>query len=214
MLRFTHIRLSLLAGIYLLATSVFAQIDNPKSKSKLDIKPKNKVEFNFDKSTFSILAWKPTQQTGLDRQLSVRTNSEAINQFFKNAITLNKSTQKPTVKPAAVENTVPVVNASFERNEERRSEDHLIVSDRITATNLYPNPADDYTEIEYSISQSVNDARLSFYNVLGTEVKGIELDKNEKKVRIPTRDMNSGIYLYQLSVDGKSMVTKKLIVRH
>jgi hypothetical protein len=33
-------------------------------------------------------------------------------------------------------------------------------------------------------------------------------------VRVSTREWNNGIYLYQLSSEGKSLVTKKLLVRH
>jgi hypothetical protein len=40
------------------------------------------------------------------------------------------------------------------------------------------------------------------------------LNKNDRKLRVNTRDMPTGLYFYQLSVDGKKVATKKMLVRH
>ena len=55
---------------------------------------------------------------------------------------------------------------------------------------------------------------MSFYNLLGHEVANYELDKFDRKLKVQTTNWDSGIYLYQLVVDGKKVVTKKLLVRH
>jgi hypothetical protein len=64
------------------------------------------------------------------------------------------------------------------------------------------------------ISSQIEEAKITFYNVLGNEMKEEILDKDQKKLRVSTREWNNGIYLYQLSSEGKSLVTKKLLVRH
>jgi hypothetical protein len=51
-------------------------------------------------------------------------------------------------------------------------------------------------------------------NVLGAPIAEYNLDRNDRKVRIVTRDLSTGYYLYQLSVDGKKVATKRLLVRH
>jgi Secretion system C-terminal sorting domain len=64
------------------------------------------------------------------------------------------------------------------------------------------------------IAPQVGETKITFYNVLGNEMKEEMLDKDQRKVRVSTREWNNGIYLYQLSSEGKSLVTKKLLVRH
>ena len=55
--------------------------------------------------------------------------------------------------------------------------------------------------------------KITIYNVLGLVVKEIDLDKDDRSVKISLRELNSGLYMYQLLVDGKPVATKKLMVR-
>lgn len=87
-------------------------------------------------------------------------------------------------------------------------------NDRIRVSNIYPNPANESAEIDYQILGPVKDAKLVFYNVLGGNVGEYVLDRNERKIRIGTSNLDSGMYLYQLSLDGKKVATKKLMVSH
>jgi hypothetical protein len=95
----------------------------------------------------------------------------------------------------------------------KSSENYLFVSDRVQVSHLYPNPAIDYAEIDFQINVGVQDVKLTFYNILGQEVKEISLERDQHSVRIPMRDFNNGMYMYQLTIDGRSVATKKLIVR-
>jgi hypothetical protein len=90
----------------------------------------------------------------------------------------------------------------------------LYTSERITVSNIYPNPASEFAELDYSIQNSVRDAKVIFYNVLGSQVAEFVLDKSDRKLRINTREMPTGVYFYQLAVDGKKVATKKMLVRH
>ena len=90
----------------------------------------------------------------------------------------------------------------------------MYTSDKLLVSNIYPNPASDWAEISYQITGPVSDARLVLINVLGSPVAEYPLEKNDHKIRIQTGDMMTGVYFYQLSVDGKKVATKKLLVRH
>ena len=191
------------------AGNLYAQTEN-RQKSRLDIRPKTTTVI-APKIKFSLLRIQ-APSTGLDRSLSVRSNSDFINRYFKTALFSNP-VKTPVRTVAEVTTPIPALN-SERSNDDRNNEDKLFANDRIVVSTIYPNPADDFAEVEYSLAPSVNDAKLTFYNVIGLEVKAVELPKDEKKVRIVTRDMNSGVYLYQLSVDGKSLVTKKMFIKH
>lgn len=96
----------------------------------------------------------------------------------------------------------------------RGPEEQLYSSDRITVSNIYPNPASDFAELDFSINNSVRDAKVIFYNILGSPVAEYTLDKNDKNLRINTREMPTGVYFYQLAIEGKKVATKKMLVRH
>ena len=93
------------------------------------------------------------------------------------------------------------------------SENYLFSNDRVWVSHVYPNPAQDFVDIDFQISSSVREVKLTFYNVLGQEVKDLVLEKDQKTTHISLRELNSGMYMYQLSIDGRSVATKKLIVR-
>lgn len=96
--------------------------------------------------------------------------------------------------------------------ENSMNEKYLFFNDRIQVSHVYPNPATDFVDIDYQVSGN-QDLRIVFYNVLGEQIKELSLDRDQRTIRVPMRDFSSGMYLYQLVIDGRSIATKKLIVR-
>ncbi|MBP6387050.1 MAG: T9SS type A sorting domain-containing protein [Pseudarcicella sp.] len=90
----------------------------------------------------------------------------------------------------------------------------MFFNDKLVVSNVFPNPSNESAEIQFTISSSVNEAKITFFSILGMPIKTILLNKEDKKVRIQTKEMQNGIYLYQLIVDGKTLATKKLFVKH
>jgi hypothetical protein len=197
----------LLSGI-----NTFAQTDSNRNKSRLDIKPKTKVAVPsslFKKNSFSYFQ---APFLTLDRNINYQRSSY-INQYFTNSFFLQ--TAKNQVVKSEIVAPQPVVAVVENKNDEFiNTEDRLFSSDKLTVSNIYPNPADDHADIDYVISSQVGEAKITFYNVLGGEMKEEVLEKEQRKVRISTKEWNNGTYIYQLSSDGKSLATKKLLVRH
>ena len=94
-----------------------------------------------------------------------------------------------------------------------KNEPYLFQGDRIFVSHLYPNPALDFAQVDYQFSGNNQEVKITIYNVLGLLVKEIDLDKDDRSVKISLREFNSGLYMYQLLVDGKPVATKKLMVR-
>jgi hypothetical protein len=147
--------------------------------------------------------------SGLDRSMTIHKNS-AINEHYRSLL-MTRSTAKST----SAENTSSVENAPRQAVavQEGKAENRLFTSEKIWVSNAYPNPADDVAEVDYQFS-SPGEAKLVLLNVLGAPVAEYELERNEHKLRIGTRLLDTGYYLYQLSVDGKKVATKRLLVRH
>jgi hypothetical protein len=193
--------------------NTFAQTDS-RHKSRLDIKPKTKTTSSsvlFKKTSFSF--FQPTFLS-LDRNINYQ-RSTVINQYFTNSFLLQPiKNQVVKSESLAVQSVVVVAEKENKLEEFISSEDRLFSSDKLTVSNIYPNPADDHADVDYIIASSVGETKITFYNVLGNEMKEEILDKDQRKMRVSTREWNNGIYLYQLSSEGKSLVTKKLLVRH
>ena len=203
----------LILTLFMSGLNTFAQTDN-RHKSRLEIKPKTKTVSSsvlFKKTSFTF--FQPTFLS-LDRNSNYQ-RSTVINQYFTNSFLL-QPIKNQVVKPESliVQTVVAIAEKENKLEEFISSEDRLFSSDKLTVSNIYPNPADDFASIDYVISSQVGEAKITFYNVLGNEMKEEILDKDQRKVRISTREWNNGIYLYQLSSEGKSLVTKKLLVRH
>ena len=203
----------LILTLFMSGLNTLAQTDN-RHKSRLEIKPKTKTVSSsvlFKKTSFTF--FQPTFLS-LDRNSNYQ-RSTVINQYFTNSFLLQPiKNQVVKPEPLIVQTVVVIAEKENKLEEFISSEDRLFSSDKLTVSNIYPNPADDFASIDYVISSQVGEAKITFYNVLGNEMKEEILDKDQRKVRISTREWNNGIYLYQLSSEGKSLVTKKLLVRH
>lgn len=140
-------------------------------------------------------------------------NPKALNRFytsflFASANAADNNALAVEVAEKSSEKKSPALEAQL------RAEELLFVNDKISVSNVYPNPASEYAEIDFTINPGLRDAKLTFYNVLGSQMQEFTLNKNDRKLRINTRDMATGLYFYQLSVDGKKVATKKMLVRH
>ncbi|CAG5072851.1 hypothetical protein DYBT9623_04392 [Dyadobacter sp. CECT 9623] len=141
-------------------------------------------------------------------------NPKALNKFYTSFLFSNPNNADSNANLAA-----DVVERSGERKSvaleaHLKVEEQLYVSDRISVSNIYPNPASEYAELDFTIAPSVREAKLIFYNVLGSRMSELTLNKNDKKLRVNTKDMPTGLYFYQLSIDGQKVATKKMLVRH
>ena len=89
-----------------------------------------------------------------------------------------------------------------------------VKEDKLVFKGPYPNPASQMTSFEYNLPSSANSAQLIIRNSLGVEVENSMLDNQSGKKSINVSNYSSGIYFYTLVVDGKTIQSKKIIVKH
>jgi len=77
----------------------------------------------------------------------------------------------------------------------------------------YPNPANNTVSVDYDL-RDIPNARIAFFNLLGSKVSEIELSKSVGTLTISTADFTEGIYFYSLLIENEASQTQKLIVRH
>ncbi|MCK9163760.1 MAG: T9SS type A sorting domain-containing protein [Bacteroidales bacterium] len=80
---------------------------------------------------------------------------------------------------------------------------------------VYPNPANSYTTINYTLSSDYNTGKIVIRNMIGKEVKTISINGGSSaKQVVSTSDLPNGVYFYSIVGEGQTISTKKLIVKH
>jgi hypothetical protein len=76
-----------------------------------------------------------------------------------------------------------------------------------------PNPFDTDTEIRYYLPERINNARLYIYNMQGNQLRSINItQKGYGSEVIHGSDLQPGMYMYTLIVNGLEKDTKRMIL--
>jgi hypothetical protein len=76
-----------------------------------------------------------------------------------------------------------------------------------------PNPFSSDTEIGIVLPDNAGHASVIIYNLAGTQLKEMQVnERGTTKVRISGNELNAGMYIYALIVDGKIVDSKRMIL--
>ena len=89
----------------------------------------------------------------------------------------------------------------------------LFSQDNMKVGNAYPNPATTEANIDYTLTSFDGKAQIVVHNLLGNKVLELTLEAEKNQLRLSTDRLNDGVYFYSLYLNGKGVVTKKLVVR-
>lgn len=83
----------------------------------------------------------------------------------------------------------------------------------ISFGSMYPNPCNRITQIDYEIKNPGAHIQLLINSIIGNPIEKITLTPSQKTAHINVSDYDPGIYFYTIIVNGKNIVTKKLVVK-
>lgn len=86
--------------------------------------------------------------------------------------------------------------------------------DKIEISEAYPNPATHFIQFDYRILDRNSEGKITVYNLLGSVVGEHRLDHFDNRLQISVDNLKAGIYFYTISVNSKSLITKKFVVKH
>ena len=76
-----------------------------------------------------------------------------------------------------------------------------------------PNPFSESTVIGLNIPEKAQKAVIYIYDMSGKQIKSINVEnRGNTSITVYASDLNEGMYIYSLVVDGKVCVTRKMIV--
>jgi hypothetical protein len=86
----------------------------------------------------------------------------------------------------------------------------------VNSSTLYqnnPNPFNEDTEIKFDISEDVITSTLIVYDMQGTQIRSYNIpERGSSSVIIYGHELDPGMYMYSLIVDGKEVGTKRMIL--
>jgi hypothetical protein len=77
---------------------------------------------------------------------------------------------------------------------------------------VFPNPACNYTIVEYSTKTNTYNSHVDIYNEMGKRIRSINSSNNHDYIFIPLTGITSGPYIIKLSCNNKVVSSLKLIV--
>lgn len=95
---------------------------------------------------------------------------------------------------------------------------YVLKSEEISARSAvlgeaYPNPAQEYVTIPYTLEATVNSAQMIIYSSSGQPIKSFEIDQQFSFLKIATRQFLPGQYVYTIVSDGEVTPGAKFIVQ-
>jgi hypothetical protein len=89
---------------------------------------------------------------------------------------------------------------------------NLSDKDIIVLNQNVPNPFAEQTTITYNVPEQYGYAQMIFTTVEGRILKAVDITKKGRgQVNVYSNDLSSGMYMYSLIVDGKTIDTKKMV---
>lgn len=88
-----------------------------------------------------------------------------------------------------------------------------IASTKPEISNPYPNPAKDYTCINYSFPKNTLNIKFILQDIIGTTVKEIKISNTDGKLTLATNNIKEGVYFYSFFAGEKLILTRKLVIQ-
>ncbi|NOQ28291.1 MAG: T9SS type A sorting domain-containing protein [Bacteroidales bacterium] len=76
----------------------------------------------------------------------------------------------------------------------------------------FPNPVNDFLNFNYSLGRN-SQGEIYIYDIVGKRVKHKQITNSENHSQINVSDLNPGIYIWTIQVDGIPIKSEKLIKR-
>ncbi len=112
------------------------------------------------------------------------------------------------------QNLTETASVEFSVNVADRHEKSALFQSRdITLYDVYPNPVNDFANIDYDVHNEAAEAEVILHNILGNLVGTYTLPILDRKAKISALELPAGVYFYTLMVNDEGVMTRKLIIR-
>lgn len=90
----------------------------------------------------------------------------------------------------------------------------LRTNKRVLLSDVYPNPGNDYIYITFVLPEERERAFVNVFDTGGKKVQTLDITKVHGIIEVNTASYNTGSYLYEIVLDGKSISNGKFVIQH
>lgn len=136
------------------------------------------------------------------------------NTFFKMTFLPNGNTGASSIMYRFYDKNNPtdLIEYTFEVDATTTSIGPDIFKPNNVLSSPYPNPAKDFTYLDFELNPDVMSAEVRMYNLIGKQVKRESIQGIDGKLRVDTRDLMPGVYFFYMIVDGQEVASRRLII--
>ena len=80
--------------------------------------------------------------------------------------------------------------------------------------NVFPNPAQNFVNINFDIPVNFQNAQFEIRNILGSVVSSTPIDAKNGNRSIDISSLQNGVYFYTLMIDQQAILSKKLVIKN
>lgn len=77
----------------------------------------------------------------------------------------------------------------------------------------YPNPANSYIRLAYTLPSNIKEAKVSIFDVNGNVIRTYRIDGNFKELLIDTNELVDGLYFCQINSNGQKISSTEFLVK-
>ena len=93
--------------------------------------------------------------------------------------------------------------------------ENIFIPDQIEITNVFPNPFNPITQIEFSIPDNMN-IQINILDIQGRNIKSIlndEYSRGNHRIEINANDLSSGVYFIELIGNSSTDFSKIILLK-
>ena len=79
-------------------------------------------------------------------------------------------------------------------------------------SNAYPNPTNEFTQINYKLPDNVNEGEIVIYDLSGNIIKVYQVNSSSGYITVSAMNLSAGTYLYNLRTKYGSIGSKRIVV--
>ncbi|MDN5213568.1 tail fiber domain-containing protein [Fulvivirgaceae bacterium BMA12] len=216
-----HVSGSVLANSYLTSSDKrykknIRKVENSTSKLTL----LRGVQYNMDQGNFQSNGFTAQNKIGLIAQEVKKVFPELVHEDAKGFLSVDYISLIPVIIEALKEQNQTIANQQNQilalENKLSAVDKNNLLQQRLEPAMLEqnsPNPFDQNTEIRYSLPANSAQATIFIYDLSGKQLINYALSSNgQGSVSIGAGELEAGLYIYSLVVDGKEVASRRMIL--
>jgi Chaperone of endosialidase len=171
------------------------------------------VSYYFNTNSFQSRAFPKGEQIGVLAQQIQKIYPNLVSEDSEGYLSVDYLSLIPLLIEGIKELNQQIVELKAESTHEK--EVQLSLQEEELVKNSYlqnlPNPFNETVKFEYRIPSYVKSAHINFYDLSGKSIGGLEVSNRGEGSVVTELTLEPGLYIYALVLDGKPIITKKMI---